>query len=463
VTSTARLIRPISKEVRALTLPWLACTAAMIVPAIVDPRLFPEGLFAAPVTYVLGAAALGALSIGREYSDRTLSALLALPARRERLLLVKLGVLAAMLLALWLVADVLVFRDPLMPRSEKLVATALPALCALFLAPWLTMACRNAIAGAVFTTAIAAVLFVVGERLGVASLWRTTLGACAIGAVMNWWMFVRLEAIEGPWQDVRLPRWLAWTTNTAAPSLTKRNPIWLLAKKELRLQQLALAVAGLYLLGSLALAPVELLAPYVGDSVITFSYVCLLAFLIGSFGSAGERELGTLEWQVLQPVPISTQWAIKMGVVSGLMLLLALGVPALIAYVVAGQIPSLAPELAAVAVLLTAGSLYVSSLCRSGLWALLMSIPATFGAMLFFGIAIMRRVAGPGDWSRMNSGAARLLSLLLIAAFIAVLLRFALSNHRSAEPAAARAWKQLLLIAAVVTAEVMILEAFYRS
>ena len=114
MTRTALLLLPVSKEVRALAVPWLACIVAMIVPAVVySPGIFGGVSVAA---YVLGAAALGALSIGHEYTGRTLDLLLTLPARRERLLLFKLGALAAMLLALWVVAGTLVFRDDVHPK-----------------------------------------------------------------------------------------------------------------------------------------------------------------------------------------------------------------------------------------------------------------------------------------------------------------------------------------------------------
>ena len=78
------------------------------------------------------------------------------------------------------------------------------------------MACRSPIAGAVFAVAIPGVLLAAGELIGVAKygeapemyafrlgfVWFGTLGFCAIGSVMNWWLFARLEAIEGPHEDV---------------------------------------------------------------------------------------------------------------------------------------------------------------------------------------------------------------------------------------------------------------------
>jgi hypothetical protein len=487
MTRVALLPFPISKEVRALSLPCLACIVAMILPAVIDRPPFLGGV---PVfAYLLGAAALGALSIGHEYTGRTLSLLLSLPVGRDRLLLVKLGVLATLLLALWVVADTL-----LSPGAGGL-PMVVPVLCALFLAPCLTMACRNPIAGTVFTIAIQGVLWLLGEWIGVAKyergremeafriafLWRATLGLCAIGAVVSWRMFMRLEAIDGPGQDLRLPEWLRrrTTASPAALPFTKPHPMWLLVKKELRLQQMTLIVAGLYLLGWLAVASLRSLVPD-ADAVftmLTLPYIGLLALMIGSFASAGERQIGTLEWQVLLPPATSKQWVVKVGVVLGLSMLLAGGLPAVYASLNLAIDPKqlLRPELALAIVLLTAGSLYVSSLCNSGLWALLMSLPVTFVALTFVGVALGRvaasrvrasRLAGVLVTAGLGPGPhalTRVLTLMLIAGFIAVLLRFALTNHRLAEPVAGRVWKHVILMAAFVAAGVMIVagvEAF---
>ena len=67
------------------------------------------------LAYVLGSVALGALSIGHEYTNRTLTLLLSLPADRRRLYLVKLGVLIPMLLTLGALAFGLLFN----PRSSR--------------------------------------------------------------------------------------------------------------------------------------------------------------------------------------------------------------------------------------------------------------------------------------------------------------------------------------------------------
>ena len=211
-------------------------------------------------------SALGALSIGHEYTGRTLSLLLTLPARRERLLAIKARCAGGH------AADVVgrrgrvrVQRMPATPRTAKQMAALMPVICGLFLAPWLTMACRSPIAGTVFALTIPGVLLVVGELLGVATV-RTR--ACD-GSVPNDVRVVRNAGSLRDWRrhelvDVHAARsdrraavrkcacqqWLksASAVRTAAPHLTRHNPVWLLVKKELRLQQMSLVLAALYVL-----------------------------------------------------------------------------------------------------------------------------------------------------------------------------------------------------------------------
>ena len=55
------------------------------------------------------------------------------------------------------------------------------------------------------------------EAFRLTFVWFGTLGLCTVGAVMSWRMFMRLEAIDGPGQDVRLPQWLRKPAGTTAP------------------------------------------------------------------------------------------------------------------------------------------------------------------------------------------------------------------------------------------------------
>jgi len=481
VTRTALLPFAAIKELRALWLAWLAIVVWIVAS---DVLAFPPLIGMA--TYFLGAVVLGALSVGHEYSHHTLALLLSQPARRERVLLVKLGVLAAMLLALAAVAHLVAFRHIRAPESEKLAAFVLPVVGGLFVAPWLTMVCRNPLGGAVFTLVIPGVLHVIGDLLGLGMYARSAeadrlrmgilswgaISFCVLGAVMTWRMFRRLEAIDGRGPDVRLPQWLRWrtTTRTETTAFRNRHPLWLLATKELRLQQLAFVVAGLYVLGSLGVVSLSRLTPQqsaVFDVLTTF-YALLIAVLIGSLASAEERQLGTLAWQLLLPIATAKQWAVKVAIAFGLALPLALGLPALMAFLhpTADMIRFsehvFQPPVMVAVILLIAVSLYVSSLCTSGLWTLLISVPAIFGATQF--VKFLGDELGPrvfGVFRLIAIGGAdqipfKSLIALLLTGFLVLILRFGLINHRSTERPAGRVSKQVIWMAAYVTLGVVL-------
>jgi hypothetical protein len=94
-------------------------------------------------------------------------------------------------------------------------------------------------------------------------------------------------------------------------------------------------------------------------------------------------------------------------------------------------------------VLLTIGGLYLSSLCSSGLWALLISLPAILGTVVFirvvvdplerwmFHLAWPPRKVGVGQWL-IEQSAVVVLAVLLMAGLAALVLRFSLANYRSA-------------------------------
>jgi ABC-2 family transporter protein len=489
MTRSALLSAPLKKELRALTAPWLGCLAVMATCAL-------QGGWSWLVTptYVLAAAALGALSMGHEYSNRTMALFLSQPARRSRLFVLKFGVLAAVLLSLCVVAGLfvvytsgahIVSADP----SRWAAVLILPALCGLFLAPCLTMLCRSAIAGAVFSLAIPGLLFTIAqviastnygshsqaERFSMSALWGGTLGLCAVGGVLGWRTFMRLEVTEGPGSEMRLPPLLRLSrTLPASRGLIRHRPVWLLVKKELRLQQMALAISGLYVAGWAGVVAMQYLAPDLEldfFNVLTVFYSGLIALLIGSLACAEERQMGTLESQVLLPMATWKQWNVKVAVVLGLSMILALGLPALLT----GRLP-VPPAgmlhgpwfVAAPIVVLTIGGLYVSSLCSSGLWALLMALPAMLGTVAFVEV-----IAGPLErwiypaWPRRLVGvrhapiepstivehvllqppAILVLGLLLMVGLLALLLRFGLANYRSADRGRNRVARQAAYIA----------------
>ncbi len=428
-----RLLTPLAaKEVRALLPAWLVSIAASswssayigVAAAASDDRAFHAlGL----VAFGAGSIALGAISLGHEYSHGTLPLLLAQPIHRARLVGVKLLVLAVMLLSLAAAASGLLYWP-----VGTMAVIPMVVLSALFVVPLLTMVARNPLAGAVFSIAVPGVVWGAIDML-VASpfkwvfFWRVMLGVSAAAAVLLWRTFMRLEGIDARGPQVHLPFAAAGGVALAR----RRHPIWLLVKKELALQHLTYVIAAIYLLLWLRLGPHP--GPESEDALMaaTVLYSGLLAVLIGSMASAEERQFGTIEWQMLLPMAAWKQWSVKAGTALLLSLLLTFALPALL---LAEPIRGARNEWYACAILLlTAGSLYVSSLSSSGLRAFVVSfwVPLVmFTVLRLFGGFIDTRLA-----------------LAPIAGLLALLLWFGMLNHRSAERGAWRVSVQVFCIA----------------
>jgi hypothetical protein len=112
-------------------------------------------------------------------------------------------------------------------------------------------------------------------------------------------------------------------------------------------------------------------------------------------------------------------------------------------------------------IVFTISGLYVSSLCASGIQALLIAVAATPALTLFIqtvlvplGSAVFASTSGgapglgikPGDW-RVPAA----VPVLLGAGFLAVVLRFAMVNHRSAERGARHVVTQIVWMAVLLT------------
>lgn len=462
----------IRKELRALAPTWLAITVGMVTAE--HSGWSTRGL-SAPV-YFIGAVALGAQAIGHEFSHRTLSMLLTHPISRSRILLVKLGVLAVLLAALAGAAAVtLPFRRVDLPFIAGMLL--LPCALALFVAPWLTMTARSPLAGSVFPVALAGITVLTGNWLGVhfhgytrevdtlaVAFVSWTMGAlCATGGVMTWRTFHRLQITDGMGLEIRA-RPAAPRSSTA--SFTRRNPLWLLLMKELHLQQLAFVVALVYVASYLLLVlAFHSAAGTRGDSVAagTVFHAGILAMLIGALASAEERQLGTHEWQQLMPMAAWQQWAVKAGAAIGLSIVLGVGLPLLLLSVLPPEHASWPRRVWPIRqgvtfvllAIVTTGSLYVSSVTRSGLWALTVSIPVMFGTAMFFGWvarpieqAVYRAgLLGPLRLS-LPSIAGNAVFLAVLAALLGMVLWFGLANHRSAERSVSRIARQVVWMAA---------------
>ena len=313
MTSGAMFTTLVHKELRALAPLFLATLALVPLCALgLKPGLMTIGLG----VYVLGACALGALSIGHEFTHDTLGQLLALPGSRARLLTVKLMVLAALLtilaaaatLTLWAWGvSVLGVAWPDAAEALRWPVVVVPALLALCVAPVLTMVGKGAIAGTVFTLALYAglwmflpgVMTLSGPQAadvpfyGPAML-RMAIAISGAAAVAGTIAFGRLEVTgaAGP------TAWILHRANVASTRTSvqvRRRPVRVLLQKEVRVQTVSFAVAGLYVV-AWTLMPVlggsSGQAQYVFSSV-TILYQLSLAVLVGALASAKERTLGT--------------------------------------------------------------------------------------------------------------------------------------------------------------------------
>jgi hypothetical protein len=192
--------------------------------------------------------------------------------------------------------------------------------------------------------------------------------------------------------------------------------------------------------------------------IMTVVHGSIVALLAGSLASAEERQLGTLDWQLLLPMSAARQWVIKCGVVLGVVVVLGLALPALLAVLK----PSIEPMrinwgFAATLLIGAAVSLYVSSLSGSGLKALLIAVPAAFAVLPVLAVgegaafALVGLVRVPSIRVSPLAGFDDRVLALEAAVLITLLLRFALINHRSLDGNVKRVWRQLGLVLGFMT------------
>jgi hypothetical protein len=207
----------------------------------------------------------------------------------------------------------------------------------------------------------------------------------AIGAVAGWRAFMRLEAIEGRGREFHLP-----LRTAARVAARRRHSIHALIAKELRLQQLTFVLFGLFAVGAAALLVAQRSSPAVSGALmpVTILYTALVSILVGSLAAAEERQFGTMDVQRLLPVAIWKQWIVKAGVALALAVTLGVVVPQLGAMFLpdrpdARSYDSGWRQQALLVLLLTSTSLYVSSVCSTGVRAAVLSLPAIFGIVSF--------------------------------------------------------------------------------
>ena len=467
---TAAVRAGFRNELHALVPLWSICTLTVIVCSMIGQ---PEVRGIAILAYGLGSCALGAHAFGHEYGHRTLPLLLSQPIDRRWLLAIKLATVMILVTLLGVVGYLTVL--PLETRdapATPLQVAGLVWIVSVILAPVLTLLCRGTLAGAIFSASLPAMFAVAGDLIGwyrfdadlgaihrfqVAFFWRSMPPLFLVAAVIGWRSFMRLEAIEGRGREFHLPQWIL-TADTA--SARRRHPVWQLVAKELRLQQMVFAIAGIYVVVAALVLARQYMNPSFSAEVLfplTFMYGALLAIVAGALASAEERQLKTLEAQLLLPIASSRQWLVKAGVVLGVALALAVVLPATLMVLLESRRSAIEPllVLALTAPVLASASLYVSSLATSGVRALAMSAPFVTGglSLVFWSERVTRGVLEGLAAYRISAAAdfyGDLAAIILCAGFITLMLRYAHLNHRSGERSIRRIGSQVVCTASFV-------------
>jgi hypothetical protein len=267
------------------------------------------------------------------------------------------------------------------------------------------MVARSTLGGAVFTIGIPGLLLLSSDLLGTwlfgasnageidrfkyATFPLATIAACACAAIATWWRFLRLEALDDGAAHVSVS--MVLDAHASGPRRA-RNPYWLLAAKETRLQQMTFVVVALYVCAWAAASwtqrSVETAMPFPWWQ-LNMLYAALLSLLIGSLASAEERQLGTLESQALLPLASWKQFAVKVGVTCGLVLGACIALPILLAQFTplphVGGFPRGAVWMLCLVALTTAmGSLYVSTISTTGVRAVATAVPVLAGGFVLF-------------------------------------------------------------------------------
>jgi len=472
----------IRKEFRAL-LPWWAASAVVLVLLWVlrDVRISNvlsrgDAEVAGIWAYIVGSVVLGAMAIGHEYTHNTLSGLLAQPIGRLRLLWVKAIPLAVLLAGLAALATMSLGINALDGGPRALTILWLPPICGICLTPWLTMITRGPLGGAVYSFLVPSLAGAVGGYFSVpytAAPAVIAVMAC-LGLVLTVLTFGRLQVVGGAQTEVDLLGWIG-PARQSRVTTGKRHLVWALVTKELRLQQVTLVMAAGYVIAWVAIGAS---APWVRETFVdnlryaaTFIFAGLVSLLPGALASAEERRFGTADWHALLPTRLGLQWGLKVGVAVTLSVGLAAGLPRLLDALSPGTAleDAFAPGLA---LILCLAAIYVSSLSRNGLHAVLATVPAIavwvagLGTLLMLTYWLLAPFADVlKDWllplskfSRANPMLWSQLRIWVPLTSIGVLLvLFAASNHATTERSRSRIARQAVWMVMITWGSAVVL------
>ncbi len=480
----------IGNELRAV-FPIFAGALAMICIGMMVDANFQESV--AFVGYGLGSVAIGAIAFGHDFAHRTLLTTLAQPVSRRQIwktrmlagltVILPLTLVAAWPLGLYRMVSALLFDMTNYRGSVSPVMMLVAFLSSVCIAPCLTLLCRSALAGTVFTICVPFILMYGGEyvwsfiiaeaveRPGF--LWYLAIsftGTCFAGFIGTRILWDRLQVVEARPISLNLGNWEGTRSRSTTPG-RRRSPWLQLAWKEIRLQWLAIVPV----VGMCATAASFSKEPPRNFGIEMFIYTIgfwsvFLCLILGSVGSAEERQLGLSDSQALLPISKTTQWLIKVGLILSAAYGLAVCLPLMLLNGTTGRadLPIPGPKFWQIsAICVVSLGLYVSSCCRTTMRAVLISLPLTVAVLGLIDLVRMneeRLLAG--QWQTFHEiivgtsqtysfrvlGDDSIVTLSIIAPYIfgalliGLLLTFSRNNHFSAEHGGHRLVRQLLCL-----------------
>lgn len=366
------------KELRLLRFPW--CVAAIASSLIPLQSWFdnPFGynyaltiLFgAAPFAFVASVVLLGAVSFGGEFQQGTLQFLLSQPLRRgqvwtEKLLTMGLAVvtLAIVYGLMLLVATRLTpWWKPFAPEPVRFMFAQTLCLGGTFVlgtvcsAGFWTLVARSTIGGMAFSFAAmslgALVVDSALERAFGATLlsdgWWRVISLMVAGTVysgvflwLGWRKFEGMEVQNGTTStDLALPDWMALRKLAMLLRCQPTGNLRNLLRKEVCLLKPILTIAAVFVLcwfvtlGLFALQPAHA-EPWNGIfNGLTGVHVTIVVLLAGCVSLGEEKALGLAAWHLTLPVSVRRQWLVKLAVSAGVLVIVGVLLPWLLAWMI---------------------------------------------------------------------------------------------------------------------------------
>jgi len=460
-------------------------------------------------TSLVGALMSGAVAFGEEFEQRTLAGWMSQPGSRGALYRQKLAVLAVMLV--WIAANLSLLLERWRSTNLGDLVETLRVVWAMVLlifctAPLYTLLTRSTLAGAIFVAAVPLVLLSVAALSAAAverwsgltvppqwlqrAAWLVPPAYAALGVWLGWRRFATLEIRDaGAGHGGAHP--LSFPVDRMLLGLLPGRAWAQLLRKELRLHVVPWLVAGIFSGLWILWMIIRAVRSDSGDDATLASGFGLLAVIMGLMSLivsgaacvAEERQLGTLDWQLTQPISLSRQWWTKLAVALGLFVILGVALPfglLVLSFGFSGYFGGWGLDdlwvvsLYGGAVLLAFSlAAYASSFCRNTMKASATAIVLglTLGALPFPGIALTGiRMDAIGNepglspaeapaWAPSAAGVRWIVSLQIIAlavGLIVLLLGMGRRNFAKASVAREALVKQWAILALVLLGSLLV-------